>query len=173
MELVRITTRPIALGELRAAYAALSDPWRRWRLLWASRRPIRGAKRHLRIVFIAWKGEMYNPFPPIGHLYVSKVTLKAYWNPSLDFPITLEPLRRILDDLSLFYGNLASKPMATYGRHLLASRSLYGSHLQLVLLRVFLRGHLRRTGLRCLRVLLGGWRQVAEDAFLEEYLASA
>ena len=108
-------------------------------------------------------------FPQLGHLYLNKVTLKAYWNPSLGSPSTLKPLRRTLGDLSLFYGNVSRKPMATYWRSLLATRSLYGSRLQLVLLR----GHQRRTGLRDLRRFVNIWRQLAEDAFLEAYLMSA
>ena len=164
----RITTRPIALGELRAAYAALCEPFRRWRLLWADGRPIRRTKRQLRLAFIVWQGELYH-FRQLGHLYLNKVTLKAYWNPSLGSPSTLKPLRRTLDDLSLVYGNVSRKPMATYWRSLLATPSLYGSRLQLVLLR----GHQRRTGLRDLRRFVNIWRQLAEDAFLEDYLMSA
>ena len=33
MELVRVGTRPVAVGGLRAAYDVLSDAWRRWRRL--------------------------------------------------------------------------------------------------------------------------------------------
>ena len=56
------------------------------------------------------------PCPQLGHLYLSKVTLKACWNPSLDFPSTLKLLRRTRDDLSFFCGNVSRKPIATYWR---------------------------------------------------------